>query len=170
LHKVLWSLLLIVTSLSMAGSLWAQDSPSKSAIEIEKKFLGYKYIHEGEVIKNASALKAIVIEYPEAVAEAERAGTYNGVAMASALVGGALIGWPVGEAIAGKEDPNWVLAGAGGGVVLIGIITGMQGEKHAKTAVDIYNRNVSGGAGERSLGLNVALGPGRICVGARFCF
>jgi len=55
-----------------------------------------------------------------------------------ASVGGFLIGWPVGTALRG-DKPNWNLAAAGAGLVVLGIPFVSAGNKKLKEAVDLYN-------------------------------
>lgn len=73
--------------------------------------------------------------------EAARArSNYNAMQVVS-FIGGALIGWPLGQAVAGKTEPQWGLA-AGGAVLLIsaGIPLSVGFKKHAQKAMTIYNR------------------------------
>lgn len=52
--------------------------------------------------------------------------------------GGFMIGWPIGTAIGGG-DPNWGIAAAGVGCVLLSIPLANGYKKNAKEAVSIYN-------------------------------
>lgn len=54
------------------------------------------------------------------------------------FVGGFLIGWPIGTAIGGG-DPNWGLAAAGAGVLVIAIPIMSSANKKMDQALDIYN-------------------------------
>jgi hypothetical protein len=156
-----------VFCLMTTGVALGQGSGGKEPIQVEKKFGGYKFTYQGTEIKKTSELRPIVQGFPEAVAAVDKSEAYNGGAMVLAAIGGALIGWPVGEAIGGKDDPKWVLAGAGAGAVTVGIVLGMQGVKHAKRAVDIYNGGV-GQSSEDSANPRLVLGPGRVSVLFRF--
>ncbi len=53
-------------------------------------------------------------------------------------VGGFMVGWPLGTAVAGGE-PNWVLAGIGAGLIVVSIPISQKYNKRAKSAVYIYN-------------------------------
>ena len=55
------------------------------------------------------------------------------------FIGGFMVGWPIGSALSGKE-PNWAIAAAGGGFVLIAIPLNSAYKRHAREAVKIYNR------------------------------
>ena len=58
-------------------------------------------------------------------------------------IGGFLIGWPIGGAIAGQENPNWTLAAVGTGLVVIGIPIYSGGSKKINSALDLYNQKLS---------------------------
>ena len=156
-----------VLCLVTMGIALCQGSGGKEPIQVEKKFAGYKFTYQGTEIKKASELRPIVQGVPEAVAAVDKSEAYNGGAMALAAVGGSLIGWPVGEAIGGSDDPKWVLAGAGAAVTTVAIVLGVQGVKQAKRAVDIYNVGV-GQSGEDSANPRLVLGPGGVSILFRF--
>lgn len=54
------------------------------------------------------------------------------------FIGGFMIGWPIGTAIGGG-DPNWGLAAAGAGVLVIAIPIMSSANKKLDQALDIYN-------------------------------
>ena len=53
-------------------------------------------------------------------------------------VGGFMVGWPMGTAMAGG-DANWAMAGIGAGLIVVSIPFDIAFIKHAKKAVGIYN-------------------------------
>lgn len=57
-------------------------------------------------------------------------------------VGGALLGWPLGEAAGGSDHPHWVLAGVGGGVAAAGIALGFWADAIFEDAVKAHNEQV----------------------------
>jgi len=57
------------------------------------------------------------------------------------FVGGFMVGWPLGTAIAGG-DANWALAGLGAGIIIITIPIVSSANKKAKEAINIYNTNL----------------------------
>lgn len=128
---------------------------------------GKKYMYQGKQIKTPAELKPIVANHPEAAAAASKSSTYRGFALVLGAVGGGLIGWPIGQAIGGAEDPNWALAAAGAGALAVAIWTGVSSDKQFKKAVDLYN----GPAPSTSMvgvRLQLAAGPGRVGLRARF--
>jgi hypothetical protein len=56
--------------------------------------------------------------------------------------GGALVGWPLGEAAAGESDPHWVLAGVGGGVIAVGAALAFWADAVFEDAVKAHNEQV----------------------------
>jgi hypothetical protein len=54
------------------------------------------------------------------------------------FVGGFMVGWPCGTALAGG-DPEWALAGVGAGLIAISIPFSTAYVKHTKNAVSLYN-------------------------------
>jgi hypothetical protein len=63
----------------------------------------------------------------------------------AAFIGGALIGYSVGSAAGGAEDPKWFLAGIGGGLVLLAIPIYSTANKKIQTGVEIYNEGLETG-------------------------
>jgi hypothetical protein len=56
--------------------------------------------------------------------------------------GGALVGWPIGQALAGEDKPLWVLAGAGGGLIAVSIPFSVAASNNLVNAVDAHNAGV----------------------------
>jgi hypothetical protein len=65
--------------------------------------------------------------------------TYNGFSTFFAGVGGFMIGYPLGQAIGGKKDPEWALLGIGVGAAGIAIPFAITSHKKAKEAAALYN-------------------------------
>ena len=57
-------------------------------------------------------------------------------------IGGGLIGWPLGVAIAGG-DPPWILAGIGAGFIVAAIPFNNKYNEYAEDAVDHYNATLA---------------------------
>jgi hypothetical protein len=81
-------------------------------------------------------------EEPDAAPHVSRAQTLTLVATILGAAGGALVGWPLGGAIAGESDPQWELAYAGGGAILVSIPLMLWGVSSFDTAVDAHNARV----------------------------
>jgi hypothetical protein len=64
----------------------------------------------------------------------------DAIATVLGFVGGCLVGWPVGTELGGGE-PNWSLAAVGAGLAATGIPFALAYTKHAKKAVESFNKN-----------------------------
>ena len=106
------------------------------SIMVEKR-IGSVFTQNGKVLKVRQLLEITKVN-PDAYAKMKVAQTNNTAASIFAVAGGFLVGWTLGTAIGGG-DPNWVLAGVGGGLIAIGIPFSIGFNKNAKEAVSIYN-------------------------------
>lgn len=151
----------VIAAAVLGGPAVAQTSGS---VQIVKE--GKKYVYQGKEIKTPGDLKPIVANHPEAAAEASKSSTYRGVALVFGAVGGGLIGWPIGEALGGSDEPHWALAGVGAGALAVAIWSGVTSDKHFKKAIEVYN----GGASTSMTGVRweLAVDASRLAVVARF--
>lgn len=65
-------------------------------------------------------------------------------ALILSAAGGALLGWPLGQAIVGEEDPMWALAGVGGGLIAVSIPFAVVADNKVDNAVDAHNERLKG--------------------------
>lgn len=80
------------------------------------------------------------LKQEEAAADyANRAETLGVAAQALAGVGGFLMGWPIGGALAGEDSPQWGMAYAGGGAVLASVPLLLLSQSSLKKAVRAHN-------------------------------
>lgn len=106
----------------------------------------------------ARGILTILEGTPAARDKAAKARSNYNAAQIIGFVGGALIGWPVGQALAGKQEPQWGLA-AGGAVLLIGagIPLSIGFKNHVRKAISSYNQKTSATG---SSGLSFQFQPG----------
>lgn len=104
-------------------------------------FGGYEFEQNGKFLTPMAMLK-IMESDPEAYPIMLKAKANSGFASILAFSGGFLVGYPVAMAIGGGE-PNWSLAGAGAGLIVIAIPLSMIARRNAILAVDIYNSKLS---------------------------
>lgn len=83
---------------------------------------------------------------PKAFQEMRIAKSNYDASMVFGYIGGFLVGWPLGTALAGG-DPNWALAAAGGGLILISLPFSSGFSKHAMKSMEIYNSGLRQSAG-----------------------
>ena len=78
-----------------------------------------------------------------------------------------MIGWPIGQAVGGAEDPNWALAGVGAGLFVVGIVFGVRSDKQVREGVTIYNDSIAL-LNDQSTDLTIAFTLNGVDVSLRF--
>jgi hypothetical protein len=119
------------------------ESSSDSIVSV-KKGLGYQYFMNGEKLTGVAFLERLKSN-DQSWKKYNQAKGISLIANIFAASGGACIGWPLGTAIGGG-DPNWVMAGVGVGLVVVGVSIAVGADKKIKQAVDIYNQGISAGS------------------------
>ena len=97
----------------------------------------YQGTHQLSPKQLLEVCKTNQVAYPEM----KKAKTNNDLANVFGGVGGFLIGWPIGQALAGG-DANWTLAGIGVLVIGVSIPFSMEFKTHAENAIEIYNNDL----------------------------
>ena len=92
--------------------------PSDSVF-VAKNFWGYKFYQKDQRL-NFNQLPYIMEGSSEAHTLITKARTNNTISSIIGGAGGFLIGWQLASAIIGG-DPNWTLAGIGGGLIIVSI-------------------------------------------------
>ncbi|MDO6597236.1 hypothetical protein Q4512_09955 [Oceanihabitans sp. 2_MG-2023] len=103
-------------------------------------FVGYVFYEDGNKL-GLNELVDKIASNAEVLHLMKNAKSKSVFASVISFSGGALIGWPIGEAISGG-DPNWVLAGIGAGLAIVAIPIGASANKDAKKAVTLYNESL----------------------------
>ena len=110
------------------------------AIDVQKKFGGYKYMKNGQTL-NSKELLNTFSAYPLAFNEARVARSNRLSANILAFSGGILLGWYIGSQINGQSNDNQVgLLAAGGGLIALSIPLSLKSIRKMKTAVGLYNK------------------------------
>lgn len=125
-------LTLLISCLSFTFGQSSTDS-----ITIKKAFGGYQFSQSGKRL-NMSQLARTMEPNEQAYKEIKAAQSSYTVASIIGGVGGFMVGWQLGTAVAGGE-PNWVLAGIGAGLIVVTIPISQKFNKQAKSAIDTYN-------------------------------
>lgn len=119
----------------------ANQEPKMLSIVIKKTTSGNLYYY-GDNQLSYEQLETKLIMVPESIPEIKKAKRYSRFVPFFAFTGGFLIGYPLGEAIGGAEEPSWDLAVTG----VIGLFLGNRfmklTDKHYEKAVEIYNTNI----------------------------
>ncbi len=116
-----------------SAQLFAQE---QEKIEIVKLPLGTVFKFKSKVI-NINEIIQITSSNPNSQKEMVIAKKNYSMMTLFSVIGGALIGWPIGTQLGGGE-PQWELAGIGAGCVLIAIPFQIGYTNHTKKAIDEY--------------------------------
>ena len=79
-----------------------------------------------------------------------------------------MIGWPIGEAIGGKEDPVWALAAGGAAIAGISLLMGAKADGRVEKGIHMYNAAVAGRASLPARTVHLALLWDQVAVIVRF--
>ncbi|MEM9858876.1 MAG: hypothetical protein AAF843_16070 [Bacteroidota bacterium] len=108
----------LIFKISLLISL-ASFSQNTDPVSYRKTFGGYVFEQSGKTLKPKKILD--LFQTNEAAYDAMKKAKSNyDPAIALSVIGGALIGWPLGTAIGGG-DPEWTLAGIGVGLLVLSI-------------------------------------------------
>lgn len=111
-------------------------------ITVRSGALSNDYEQEGSPLDREDMVSRLG-ENPNTAADISTARTLMTLTMVGSAVGGALIGWPLGQALVGREEPMWELAAVGGGVIVVSIPFGLWGESKLGDAVQTHNATLS---------------------------
>jgi hypothetical protein len=109
---------------------------SQDSISVEKRW-GTVFTQNGKVLKPRQLLEITHVN-PEAYQVMQQAKKNYDAGAVIGFIGGFMVGYPCGSAIAGG-DPEWALAGVGAGLIALSIPFSTAYVKHTKRAVAIYN-------------------------------
>lgn len=110
-------------------------------ISMRKIFGGYEFYH-GAVFIKVNQVADIMQLNNEAFNEFLKSETNYNVGKFFGMVGGGLIGWPIGGALS-RGKMNWPLLAVGAGVSLISIPFYRKHIKLARSAISIYNGSLN---------------------------
>ena len=116
------------------------QTPSDS-IFVAKNFWGYKF-YQKDTRLNFNQLPYVMEENSEAFNLITHAKSNNTISSIISGAGGFLLGWQLVTAAIGG-DPNWVLAGVGGGLIVISIPVFSKSYRQSLEAVKMYNEGLS---------------------------
>jgi hypothetical protein len=133
-----------VTGLGCANQ--AKLAPMDPSSPIETKG-GYK--QGGKPLARDSMLERLG-EEPASESDIATAKTLAVMGQVLGAVGGALLGWPIGEKLGGVEKPHWGLAIAGGATIAVAVPLALWSDSKVSQAVDSHNRSLGKPAAERA--------------------
>jgi outer membrane lipoprotein SlyB len=151
----------IIAILLACSTLFVNAQTRSDTIEVRKN----RFIQHGLVLKPKQMLE--MMSYNEdAFKQMKVAKGSADAANVLGFIGGALIGYPLGTLVGGGK-PNWGLAAAGAGVLVVAIPFVSSYNRHAHAAVRIYNEDIRGQNSAR-LRFKVGLAPTAACVRITF--
>jgi hypothetical protein len=118
----------------------AGQSQSDSVIVI-RKALGTVFQQNGKYLTPRQLVDITAVN-PDALAEMKKAKANYSAGMVFSYIGGFMIGWPIGTALAGGE-PEWAMAGIGAGFIVVSIPFSTAYSRHARNGAEIYNRSLN---------------------------
>jgi len=136
-------------------------------IDFVKSFWGYKFYYNG-IPYSAGQIQGIMVTKPEAQKLMKQARGTNTVAGILGFFGGAMMGWPVGGAIAG-EDMDWGMFAAGVGVTAVGIPFSISAARKMKKSVEIWNSSLAMKVIQKNnFAYDLKVSPGRVGLTVSF--
>ena len=126
---------LLLVMLLAIGLNFSYGQTASDSISIKKIFGGYKF-YQGDKKLSMAVLVNTMQANEQAFKEIKSAQSAYALATILGGAGGALVGWPVGAAIAGGKA-NWVLAGMGAGLIIASIPITQSFNRHSRQAVSI---------------------------------
>lgn len=129
------AILITVTFLIISHCTFSQAG--QPALRMEKNFWGVKFWQGEKLLRPRQVLEVMKDNQP-AYAEFKKAKSNYDAGQVFGAIGGFMIGWPIGAAIAGGK-PEWGLAAGGVGVLLLSSPFSIGFTRHAKSAITLYN-------------------------------
>lgn len=133
--------MMLVFFIILSGSLFAEEKLSiDTKIEIKDALfgIGNLYVVDDKNL-TITELDQILSSNPEAFKEVKKARVPFYAGMGFAVVGGSLIGWPIGYALSSGEDIDWMMVGTGAVSALIGQALALVADSYYEKGVLIFN-------------------------------
>lgn len=124
--------LLLIQSLTVTAQ-------REKKLSFKSGFWGYNYFEGGNRISRRDALQ-LLNGQPEAIKLFTKGGEDVVFGYIFSAAGGFMIGWPIGEAIAGKKDPQWPLLAGGFAGLIVGGALEKSFKRKTRQAFDLYNQ------------------------------
>lgn len=128
----------ILTALSFTLTIFSFAQGTEGKIRMEKHFGGPRFYQDERLLKPKDVLN-IMASDEEAFNVFKKAKANYDAAQVFGFIGGFMVGWPLGTALGGGE-PQWGIVAGGAGALLLSLPFSGEFKKHARNAVEIYNR------------------------------
>ncbi len=113
---------------------------SSDTIEVKQRFGTSTFYKNGTILKPSQLLSLVQVN-EEAFREMKLAKTNNDLGLVFGVLGGFMVGYPLGTALGGGK-PQWELLGIGAGLIVISIPFSSAYNKHSKKAINLYNKGL----------------------------
>ncbi|MFO7863793.1 MAG: hypothetical protein R6U85_07315 [Salinivirgaceae bacterium] len=140
LKKTFQAFLYVLVFAILAPNAMGQKSGNQLLMK-NNYFSGNKYYKGVWSITQEKAFN-IMKENGEAYQLAMQGKKLQTISMVVNITGGVLIGYPLGAALGGAEDPMFFLAGIGAGIVLLGIPIYSSANRKIHQAIEVYNESI----------------------------
>lgn len=128
----------ITLSVALAlGCAHGRKMDPNAAVHVQHGVLSNTYRQGGERLDTGSITETLA-QNPKTAGEIQAAKRFSVMATILGVAGGALVGYPIGQALGGGE-PRWVMAAVGGGMIVIAVPIGASADGHVQSAVEIHN-------------------------------
>lgn len=135
MKKIIVLLLLSITFCTMTYGQISSD-----LIIVKKQFGSFVFYKDSDKL-TLSQLSKIIKTNEEASKIAKQANTTQVFAVLTGVAGGAMLGYPIGAAMAGKK-PNYIIAGVGAGLIVVSVPLSFKANRQYKKATDEYNKGL----------------------------
>lgn len=151
-------------------AMYASDSVSKRGMDTlsfvkTATLSGYKY--HGAFITEVGFRKLLLSD-PNSAAAYEKSMQNKNAMLVFSAIGGALIGYPLGQAIGGQQNPDYALMVVGAGSIGLAIPFGRLSDKHRKRSVALFNQGVRSKTSSSALDLKLGWSANRLSLTMKF--
>jgi hypothetical protein len=131
----------IIIALFLLSTIEIFAQTQTDSIEIRKNIFGTVCRQNGRILTEKRLINITRVN-DEAYQEMKISKNNSNIAKVVGFLGGAMVGWPLGAATAGKKM-DWNLFGIGAGLIAVSIPFSLASIRHAKKAVKIYNEGIN---------------------------
>ncbi len=108
-------------------------------ITMKKDFWGFHFYQDGKQLYSTKEVLLTMQPNQQAFEEFAKARSNYNASIFFSVVGGFMIGWPIGQSIGGGRDPQWGLVAGGAVLAIVGLSFEATFNKRATKALSIYN-------------------------------
>ena len=130
--------------LMFGGFYFSVAQSTTDSVYVAKSFLGYRF-YQNDTRLNFNQLPYVMEENGEAYYVIKKAKSNYTISTIISGTGGFILGWQLASALFSGE-PNWVLAGVGGGLIVISIPIYSKSYRQSLDAIELHNKGIAASA------------------------